>query len=125
MDWRVTSILPSVKRLRLALLFVVLAATGAQQFIAQTHWHALPGGHARVVAPSSDSGSNSEDGCLLCQIASHAGTAAPPVAVLPLFTSSQILFFYVASSYEADVPAVPAHAWQSRGPPARLTASFR
>jgi hypothetical protein len=77
----------------------------------------LPGAHASAVAPAHDTGATTEEGCLLCQVAAHAGAAAPPSAA-QLFTANHTQVFYSASYHEADVPAVPAHAWQSRGPPA-------
>ena len=117
MKWRLPSLLPSLQHLRIALVFVVLAATGAQQLVAQSHWHAGPGTPASVAAPSHDSGATTEESCLLCHVAAHAGAAAPPAAV-QLFTASHTQVFHSASYHEADVPAVPAHAWQSRGPPA-------
>jgi hypothetical protein len=103
--------------LRAALLLLVLAATGVQQLVAQTHWHAASIGHASLAAPADGAGAPVHDDCLLCRIASHAGIAAPPPAP-NLFALCPDLVSCVASSHEADVPAVPAHAWQSRGPPA-------
>lgn len=117
MKWRLPSPIPSLQHLRIALVLLVLAATGAQQLVAQSHWHALPGAHSSVDAPADHGGASSEASCLLCQVAAHAGAAAPPSA-LQLFTASQSQVPYSASYHEADVPAVPAHAWQSRGPPA-------
>lgn len=117
MNWRLPSMAPLTRRLRVALVLVVLAATGVQQLVAQAHWHSWLGTTASVAAPSHDTGATTEDHCLLCQIAAHAGAAAPPAA-LQLFVASQTPVLYSASHHEADVPAVPAHAWQSRGPPA-------
>lgn len=113
---RQVSLLPSMRQLRLALLMLLLAATSAQQLVAQTHWHYLPGVSAAVAAPSDESGAGTTDSCLLCQIASHAGTAAPP-AEFHLFVVSPALVAEVVSYHQADVPVAPAHAWQSRGPP--------
>ncbi len=107
----------SVSKLRVALLLLVLVATGAQQLVAQTHWHAVPTGHAAVAAPADDSGANSHTDCLLCRIASHAGAAAPPAAPHRFAVIHEFVPRIVACD-AADVPAVPAHAWQSRGPPA-------
>lgn len=112
---------PSSRRfaapLRTALLLLVLVATGAQQLVAQTHWHGASTGYASLAAPAHDADTQSHDDCLLCRIAAHAGIAAPPPAPF-LFASRHDLDSPVASHHEADVPAVPAHAWQSRGPPA-------
>lgn len=118
MKWRLPSHNRIVAGLRTALLLLALAATGVQQLVAQTHSHAMPtAGHASLAAPADDSGAQAHDDCLLCRIASHAGIAAPPPAP-GLFAASLDLVSVVASHHEADVPAVPAHAWQSRGPPA-------
>jgi hypothetical protein len=117
MKWPLPSLLPSTRHLRIALVFAVLVATGAQQLVAQAHWHSWLGTHASVAAPADDTSATTESACLLCQVAAHAGAAAPPSAV-PLFSASHNQVFYSASYHEADVPAVPAHAWQSRGPPA-------
>ncbi|MEJ0098881.1 MAG: hypothetical protein WDO12_03735 [Pseudomonadota bacterium] len=101
----------------MALLLLVLAATSAQQLVVQTHWHVVPVRRAVATASPTDAGSTTDDGCLLCQIAAHAGAAAPP-AVLHEFTTGSDAVAYVAAFCSTDVPAVPAHAWQSRGPPA-------
>jgi uncharacterized protein len=117
MKWRLPSVLPSARHLRIALVFAVLAATGAQQLVAEAHWHSWLGTHASVAAPSDDVGATTDDRCLLCQVAAHAGAAAPPSAV-HRFAADHNQVFHFASGHEAEVPAVPAHAWQSRGPPA-------
>jgi hypothetical protein len=117
MHWRPPSSRRFAAQLRTALLLLVLVATGAQQLVAQTHWHGASSGHASLVAPAQDGGAQTHDDCLLCRIASHAGIAAPPPAPT-LFAVHPDLVSCVASPHEADVPAVPAHAWQSRGPPA-------
>lgn len=109
---------PTVPRaLRVALLLVVLAAMAVQQLVAQTHWHAVPHSRPAMVAPQGDSGTGTDNGCLLCQIAAHAASAAPPTA-LALFLVVRTHVDSAVSYHETDVPAVPAHAWQSRGPPA-------
>jgi hypothetical protein len=117
MKWRLPSPSRFAASLRMALLLLALAATGVQQLVAQTHWHAMPAVHASVAAPADDSGTQAHDDCLLCRIASHAGIAAPPPAA-GLFAVRHDPVSAVASYHEADVPALPAHAWQSRGPPA-------
>jgi hypothetical protein len=116
MDRRPLPLFPSPRRLRIALLLLVLAATTVQQLVAQTHWHYLPGVSAAMATPSNDSGTRTPDNCLLCQIASHAGAAAPP-AELTLFAPRPVLVAEPVSHHQADVPVAPAHAWQSRGPP--------
>jgi hypothetical protein len=114
--WRPPSRSRIAAHLRAALLLVVLAATGVQQLLAQTHWHATSVGHASLAAPADDAGAQVHDDCLLCRIASHAGIAAPPPAP-GLFAFGHDLVSSVGSYHETDVPAVPAYAWQSRGPP--------
>jgi hypothetical protein len=117
MKWRPPSRSRLTAHLRAGLLLLVLATTGVQQLVAQTHWHAASAGHAALSAPAGDTGFSAHSDCLLCRIASHAGIAAPPPAP-GLFAFSHDLVSSVASYHEADVPAAPAHAWQSRGPPA-------
>ena len=117
MKWRLPSRFRIVAGLRTALLLLALIATGVQQLVAQTHWHATKAAHTSFAAPADDAGAQAHDDCLLCRIASHAGIAAPPPAPA-LFAASHDPVSAVVSLHEADVPAVPAHAWQSRGPPA-------
>jgi hypothetical protein len=102
---------------RIALLLVVLAAMGAQQLVAQTHWHALATADASVSAPAGGSAPADKD-CLWCHIASHASVAAAPPAPLQLVAANEYVFIRLPAGYESDVPAQPAHAWLSRGPPA-------
>lgn len=117
MNRRPTTLQSWSARLRLALLLLVLAATGAQQLLAQTHWHAPSGAHASLAAPAEDSHGSTDSQCLLCQVASHGGAAAPP-ATLQLFTASRPAVVQPVYWDQAQVPAAPAHAWHSRGPPA-------
>jgi hypothetical protein len=106
---------------RIALLLLGLLASNAVQLAAQTHWHAL-GAPAAVATSgfsqqSPDTGSPERDGCLLCQIAAHAGSAAPPAGLELLLSPQQL--FHVSLRSAGYVAAVvrPAYAWQSRGPP--------
>jgi hypothetical protein len=102
---------------RIALLLFVLAAMGAQQLVAQAHWHALPVADASVSAPTGGSAPADKD-CLWCHIASHASVAAAPPAPLQLLAATEYVLILVPAGYESDVPVQPAHAWLSRGPPA-------
>lgn len=102
---------------RIALLLFVLAAMGAQQLVAQTHWHALPVADASVSAPAGGPVPADKD-CLWCHIASHASVAAAPPASLQLAAATEYVLVLVPAGYASDVPVQPAHAWLSRGPPA-------
>lgn len=111
------------QRLRLALLLVLFAALGVQQWAVQSHWHAgdAPGATASVLASAGDTGERNLPGhsdCLWCQSAAHAASAAPPtVWVGFLAPDASFLVRPVAGPY-SGVRAPPAWAWQSRGPPA-------
>lgn len=106
-----------VRAARLALVLLVLCAFGAQQWVAQTHWHGPVVSQVGPEAPPADDGGHSRDhDCLLCQIAAHAGAAAPPAAVLLVLRPSGAFDLPRIGSV-ADVPSPPGHAWQSRGPP--------
>jgi hypothetical protein len=100
---------------RLLLALLVVFATGAQQLVAQTHWH-------DTVAASSagsglpDDGAGTHDDCLWCQIAAHASAGAPPES-LHVLLAPQVFAFPVPAGLHAVVVPRPAHAWQSRGPP--------
>lgn len=102
---------------QIALLMLGLFAVGAQQLVAQTHWH------TQVVASANDPGSGApvtgdrHDDCLLCQIAAHAGAAAPPATILRLAVVPSQHVAPVASLVQSAPTLQPAHAWQSRGPP--------
>lgn len=99
-------------------LLLGLSATGLQG-LAATHWHnaavatlASAGTDHPIPADGVD-----HDGCLLCQVAAHAGTAAPPPAPWVLFTVTESH----AASLQLVQPAAPlrrpSHAWQGRAPP--------
>ncbi len=104
---------------RVVLVLLALVAASAQQLVAQTHWHATElvqvgtgSGSPAPVAPGTR-----HDDCLLCQIAAHAGAAAPPAAMLLAVVASNAHAVQVPSvRYLVAIPE-PAHAWQSRGPP--------
>jgi hypothetical protein len=99
-------------------LLVLLAvfATGAQQQVAQTHWH------TSTVASSAGSGAPNDstgqhDDCLWCQIAAHAPAAAPPASI-HVHVAPDAWAIHVPPELHAVAIPQPAHAWQSRGPPA-------
>jgi hypothetical protein len=102
---------------RILLLLLLLGAVSAQQWAVQAHWHAISSSSAASVsAPAGDAGGLPEQGCLWCQVASHAGAAAPP-AVQWSGVCTDHLFVRLTAESVLDVPASPAHAWHSRGPP--------
>jgi hypothetical protein len=117
MDW-FRSLMPRRRsRARVALLLLLVAAFGAQQWAVQVHWHA--GVVAGASSPSGQHGGVPVDrDCLWCQAASHAGTAAAPPATLRLVVAVAGFSPLLASGDESILIAPPAHSWLSRGPPA-------
>jgi hypothetical protein len=102
---------------QLALALLAIFAMGAQQLVAQTHWHNVAVAQAAAgSAPAPDQGHSRHDSCLLCQIASHASAAAPPTALLRLVPVREFSV-RVAEVPQLDFISLPAHDWQSRGPP--------
>jgi hypothetical protein len=104
------------QRWQVLLLLLAVFAAGVQQVVAQTHWHAA------AVATEAGSGSpggstDRHDDCQWCQIAAHAHAAAPPVS-FQVLVAPDALAIHVPPELHAVVIPAPAHAWQSRGPPA-------
>lgn len=107
--------------LPVALWLLLLLSANALQVVAATHWHshavsvAASTGSAPAPAPSPDG--IDHDGCLLCQVAAHAGSSAPPPAPWALYTVLESQ----SASLQVLLPAPPllrpAHAWQGRAPP--------
>jgi hypothetical protein len=106
--------------LPVALWLLLLLSANALQVVAATHWH------NSAVAVAAESGSAphaplpdgiDHDGCLLCQVAAQAGTAAPPPAPWTLYTVLESR----SASLQAIQPATPqlrpSHSWQGRAPP--------
>lgn len=99
---------------RLLLVLALVFAAGAQQVVAQAHWHTT------TVASQGQSGSpdgaGKTDDCLWCQIAAHASAAAPPGLLQSVLIPPG---FAVCAALDPDSSVFPrpAHAWQSRGPP--------
>jgi hypothetical protein len=110
------------QQMHCALLLLVLCALGVQQGAAQGHWHAAEAEISSVPGSSSpvDDSGNGLPGhdCVLCQIASHAGAAAPPAVWAGLPTTDTSSAIRLAASVPAAFSSPPAWAWQSRGPPA-------
>jgi hypothetical protein len=102
---------------QLALALFAIFAMGAQQVVAQSHWHTATVAQAgAATAPTPDQGHSRHDNCLLCQIASHATAAAPPTAVLRLVPVEEFTV-RVAEVRPLVFTPMPVHDWQSRGPP--------
>jgi hypothetical protein len=103
---------------RLALLLLCLLASGTVQLAAATHWHrALPTATSDQVprAPAGDGVDH--DGCLLCQVAAHAGTmAAPPAPWVLASALESRAVFHLAADRDIVTPR-PSHSWQGRAPP--------
>src|SRR5512139_419602 len=106
--------------LPVAAWLLLLLSANALQVVAATHWHssaisAAAGTGQAPHAPAPDGVDH--DGCLLCQVAAHAGTAAPPPAPWAQFTviesrAASLQVFHAAAPLSA-----PSHAWQGRAPP--------
>jgi hypothetical protein len=104
-----------VRAWQLALALLAIFALGAQQLVAQTHFHAVVA-QATGADPTPDQGHARHDNCLLCQVASHASAAAPPSALLRLVAVEEFSI-RVVEVRQLVFKALPAHDWQSRGPP--------
>lgn len=102
-------------------LWLLLLSANAVQVVASTHWHSS----TVTLAARADSGSPApaapdgvdHDGCLLCQVAAHAGTAAPPPAPWALFTVLESSSASLQANQPAGPRPRPAHSWQGRAPP--------
>jgi hypothetical protein len=105
-----------VRAWSLALALLAIFAMSAQQLVAQTHWHAAVQVAAGAGAPVPDQGHSRHDNCLLCQVASHASAAAPPATLLRLVAVEEFVV-RVAEIRQLVLLPLPAHDWQSRGPP--------
>jgi hypothetical protein len=100
---------------QLLLVLLAVLAAGAQQLVAQTHWHATAA-VSGAVPGSTDDGAGKHDDCLWCRIAAHASAAAPPVLQRTLL-APQAWTVLVSPERHAVAISRPAHSWQSRGPP--------
>lgn len=106
-----------VRAWQLAFALLAIFAMGAQQLVAQTHFHAAVVAQADAgTASTPEQGHTRHDNCLLCQIASHASAAAPPTAVLRLVPIEEFSV-RIAEVRQLVFTPMPAHDWQSRGPP--------
>ncbi len=100
----------------LALVLLALFAMGAQQLVAQTHWHATAAQVDAGTGPAPEPGHPRDDNCLWCHAAAHASAAAPPATALRLVPVEEFTV-RVLPVRQPVLVALPAHAWQSRGPP--------
>ncbi len=102
---------------RVLLILCVLAST-AQGFVAQTHFH--PGAALVAVAAGAPAVAHAPPGeepsCVLCDVAGHSPTAAPPGAsqFVPVADPSRLL---LPAARRAVFAAAPSHHWSGRGPP--------
>lgn len=111
-------------RLLTALVFVL--AFAFQSFVAQTHIH-IPGAPSGLVSAltgvsgishqTPDQAPQDDAKCPICQVATAMGAAIRPVVLL----LSVPTFITTVHAEDVKLPARahPAHAWTSRGPPAR------
>lgn len=106
------------RRWRSALLLLCLLATGSVQLAAATHWHqsAQPEISAGSPAPGAPGGVD-HDGCLLCQVAAHAASAAPPPAPWALVSSLETSVESSGAAQGGVLVYAPSHSWQGRAPP--------
>lgn len=108
------------QQMHCALLLLVLCAFGMQQWAAHTHWHVAEAESSQAPGslPADDSG-NGLPGhdCVLCQIASQAGAAAPPAVWAGLPAADTASAMQLAAGVPSAFRSPPAWAWQSRGPP--------
>jgi len=101
----------------LAIVLLALFAMGAQQLVAQTHWHAAASAQVDAGAGAApEPGHSRDDDCLWCHAAAHASAAAPPTAALRLVLVKEFTVRVLPVRQLVSI-ALPAHAWQSRGPP--------
>ncbi len=102
-----------------AWLLLVLSAN-ALQAVAATHWHssALAVAASAGTAPHAPAPDGIDhDGCLLCQVAAHAGASAPPPAPWALAVVIESHSASLRVDPAAAPSAQPSHAWQGRAPP--------
>ncbi len=106
-----------LRRWSLAVVLLSLLAMGAQQLVVQTHWHAAAAAQVDASAgAASEPGHTRDDNCLWCHAVAHASAAAPPTAALRLVLVEEFSLRVLPVRQLVFSP-LPAHAWQSRGPP--------
>jgi hypothetical protein len=111
--WRVT-----------AILLCLLACT-VQNFVAQTHVHAVGKGSlstaAGYVVPDDDSGKHNgrsgDTSCPLCQIVLHAGAAPAPAIYVGILTLQAAAFAAADDLVPLGTSIAVSFNWQGRAPP--------
>ena len=112
--------IPGTRRWRSAVLLLCLLATGTVQLAAATHWHqpAQPGIAAESSTPDAPASDGlGHDGCLLCQVAAHAASAAPPPAPWMLASVLEAAAGFDAATQGGNSVRRASHSWQGRAPP--------
>jgi hypothetical protein len=105
--------------LKITLWLLLLLWANALQVVASTHWHSNAGFVASSAATPDvpQPGDFDEGGCVLCKVAAHASTAAPPPSPWSLYAAFE---FHGAREHRSSPAAPlsnPSHAWRSRAPP--------
>jgi len=106
--------------LPVALWLLLLLSANALQVVAATHWHSTAISAVADSGPAPHSPAPDgidHDGCLLCQVAAHAGNAAPPPSPWALYTVIESRSAALQALPPAPPPLRPAHSWQGRAPP--------
>jgi hypothetical protein len=116
----------TARTLRTALLLLCLAASTAQNWVAQLHFHAAaPAQVAASLAQVPTAGEDSEPGvpqhpdgpCLLCPAASQ-GVGVLLLASAPAPLEPSLGYFLLPlADQTADGRSSRSHHWSSRGPP--------
>jgi hypothetical protein len=101
---------------RMVLVLLAILATGAQQLVAATHWHAATVGSVAAASSSTDGEGDNQHDCIWCHSAAQA-SAAPPTPLLRALVAPATFLVLVAAEHPFSFVPAPAHAWQSRGPP--------
>jgi hypothetical protein len=102
---------------RLLLTLFALFAFGLQSYLVQTHIHTATAVSASKSSPDRLPAKDDPANCPICQEILHTGQFVTPTAALLVLPGASI------SVVELDVAIPkfaqgPAHAWQSRAPPA-------
>jgi hypothetical protein len=107
------------RELKVGLWLLLLLSASALQVVAATHWHnnAISVAASTESVPHAPAPDGDRDGCLLCQVAAHAGTAAPPPAPWALFAVLETHAASLQSIHCAASLILASHAWQGRAPP--------
>jgi hypothetical protein len=105
------------KNWRAALVLLSLLATGAVQLAAATHWHPMGGSPAVAGASQQTPAGDSGDRCLLCQVATHLSSAAPPPSPWVLLAAPRTSAGFSDVAQRGVAIPLRSYAWQGRAPP--------